>query len=117
MNIVNRIHQSFNAFKDSIAISDGIQNITYGDLYQKSLKIAGYVSNQQINQSCIAVSVTDPIEHISTLLGILMSGNYYISVTSENRDFFVSQNALQFELIITDEIENYEGMENNIVIN
>jgi acyl-coenzyme A synthetase/AMP-(fatty) acid ligase len=100
MNIVNRLYQSFNLFANEIAISEAGNLTTYKTLQQQSLKVASYLLKQNITNSCIAIEINDSTAHIIAILGVIISGNYYVSVTPENKPFFLSENALPVKLII-----------------
>ncbi|GAB4013569.1 hypothetical protein GCM10028808_33080 [Spirosoma migulaei] len=68
------------------AICAGHRKITYESLFRRAVEYTNGLLIRTFNQQCIAVQVEDPIEHIAALLGILLSGNYYHSISLQSVD-------------------------------
>ncbi len=100
MNIVNSLHASFSSFSENIAISEEDSKLTYACLYQQCLKVAMYLEHRRFTHSFIAIEVDNYTNHIIAMLGILMSGNSYISITEDNKVFFSADDSLQAQLTI-----------------
>jgi|GEM_PF-1934410 len=92
MSIADRLVSAFKNFAGQVAISSTGSEVTYGQLQQDVFKVAAYLKQQGLINACIAVDIDDAVSHITATLGIVISGNYYVSVTAENRSFFASAN-------------------------
>ncbi len=55
--------------------------LTYSEIKDKALRIAGYISQHNIRRSPIAISLTRGYKQAITALGILLSDNIYVPVT------------------------------------
>jgi len=87
MSIAGELLKSFKQHAERIAISEGSRNITYNLLFQQSLKVAAYLRKCELRNSCIAIEAENIADHVIALLGVVISGNYYVSVNTENRAF------------------------------
>lgn len=85
MNIAAELLKSFGRFSERTAISDGLNSISYNTLYQKSIQVASYLQQRKLLNSCVAIDIQSATDHIAAMLGIVISGNYYLSITDENR--------------------------------
>ncbi|MGA0557212.1 AMP-binding protein [Larkinella sp. VNQ87] len=62
------------------ALVDGNRVVSYEALFRRATQYAKALINRRVYQTCIPVFLTDPVEHVVALLGVLLSGNYYHSV-------------------------------------
>ncbi|NNV58036.1 AMP-binding protein [Limnovirga soli] len=111
MSFVYKLYQSLLSNTEHIAITDGNVQISYQQLLQKSLAIAQAIQANEYKGGCIAIVVEDGITHISAILGIVFSGNYYLSVTKDNQHFLADQSGLHIKAIITDDAGVIAGLE------
>lgn len=88
MNIADELKRSFSRFSSNPALSAGHCTFTYRELEKHSLKLAAAIAEQGIRNQGIAIELADPADHIIAILGIVLSGNWYLSVTPENKSFF-----------------------------
>ncbi|TSD65020.1 non-ribosomal peptide synthetase [Inquilinus sp. KBS0705] len=102
MNIVTKLLTTCKAFPNNIAVSLGEQSISYQALLDQSLVVANFIADKNIRRSCIAIEVNNTIEHIIAMIGVILSGNYYLSVTSDNNAFFLAERNLPLGLYIAD---------------
>ncbi|QMW05017.1 AMP-binding protein [Spirosoma foliorum] len=77
-------------FAQHEAIRNSARQVTYKALGAQANAYACQLANLAICNGCIAVLIPDPIDHIAALLGILLSGNYYYSISLE-RTSMISQ--------------------------
>jgi acyl-coenzyme A synthetase/AMP-(fatty) acid ligase len=87
MNIADRLKRVCVTYPDRIAISQADRQITYRELRLKSLQIAAFIKQSGLQNCCIGIEVDDMANHIVTLIGVVISGNYYVSVTPDNKAF------------------------------
>lgn len=108
MNIIINLLRNFDIYRDRPAISEGDRICTYGELYLESAKVAAYLSRSNIKNSCIAVKINDPIEHLIAIIGIVLSGNYYFSITEGNEAFFRAEDRLPVRLMIVSGTHDFQ---------
>ncbi len=101
MSIMDRLLATFDTFSEKTAVYNSGETITYGELGKRARAIAGYFQQKGIDRECIAIEIDAGIDHIVAMIGIVLSGNYYLSVTEENayyigEDFPVS---IKFSLL------------------
>ncbi len=104
MNIADKLLASFSEFGERIALSEDDKQVTYKALQEQSLKVAVYLMRRGFKKSCIAIEVADTADHIVCIAGIVLSGNYYVSVTPENKPFFSNENVLPVGQVINTEL-------------
>jgi len=100
--ILNKLDENKNRF----AIYGEEISYTYSELKENSLNIAAYLLNENIKNSCVYIQSENVYCHITALIGVLLSGNYYASITPENRSEFLNDNYLQAKCILLLESEN-----------
>jgi acyl-coenzyme A synthetase/AMP-(fatty) acid ligase len=105
MNLVTKLAQTSKLHPNRVAINYGDQSVTYQSVYERSCRVAQYFVNQNITNACIGITVSHTANHIIALLGVMASGNYYLSVTEQNKEF-IPQSQLQVLLTIADEADN-----------
>jgi acyl-coenzyme A synthetase/AMP-(fatty) acid ligase/acyl carrier protein len=93
MNIAVELLKSLSRFSERTAISDGLNSLTYKTLHQKSIKVAAYLQQYKLVNVCVAIDIDSAADHIIAMIGIVISGNYYISITNENR-WLIDENIL-----------------------
>ncbi len=101
MNIADKLKRSFNRFSSNPALSAGHCTFTYSELGEYSVKLAAEIAQRGIRNQGIAIELTDPTDHIIAILGVVLSGNWYLSVTSENKSFF-NGGSFPVRMIISD---------------
>lgn len=84
MNIAFSLISACKAYENRIAISDPDTSLTYREVLEQASVISLGIKSQELSRACIAVSIPDPIEHLIAILGVILSGNYYISITPDN---------------------------------
>ncbi|GAB4014227.1 AMP-binding protein [Spirosoma koreense] len=78
-----RWYQLTRQFANHDAICHTSRRITYGQLAEQANGYARQLTDLGIRHSCVPVLIDSPVDHITALLGILLSGNYYYSVNPE----------------------------------
>lgn len=106
MNIASELLKSLSRFSERTAVSDGLNSISYSTLYQKSIQIASYLQQNKLVNSCVAIDTDSAIDHIAAMIGIVISGNYYISITGENRWLVSEHIPITLTLSSTENTEN-----------
>lgn len=101
MNIADDLRHSFNRFSSKPALSTGNYTFTYSELEKHSLKLAAAIAEQGVCKQGVAIELANPADHIIAILGIVLSGNWYLSVTPENKSFFTDGN-FPVRMIISD---------------
>jgi acyl-CoA synthetase (AMP-forming)/AMP-acid ligase II/acyl carrier protein len=84
MSITDRLLDAITRFSEKIAVSDHIRQLKYAEAGVAAHKIARHLKNLNLKDECIGIQIGDPIDHLLAILGVLFSGNYYFSITSEN---------------------------------
>lgn len=108
MNIATELVKSFLKFAGRKAVSDRFKTLTYDELYQKSARISTNLNQHGISESCIAIITNNLTEHVVCMLGIILSGNYYLSVTRENLPF-LQASSLPVSLLLHSDSETAKG--------
>ncbi|MEI6138810.1 MAG: AMP-binding protein [Mariniphaga sp.] len=110
MNLQYKLLDSFSRYSGNTSICSNGNQITYSELFQNSLKIASFLTQKDIKNEPIGIFLNDPIQHISAITGVILSGNCYFSFTSDNQ-YLVQQQAIKIIILLTEgPIEN-----NNLV--
>lgn len=60
-----------------IALSDGARRLTFEQLDFSARQVAAWLDRRNITGRCILILLDDPADSIISMLGILLSGNYY----------------------------------------
>lgn len=101
MNIADELRHSFNRFSSNPALSTGDCTFTYRELEKQSLKLAAAIAEQGVHNRGIAIELENPADHIIAILGVVLSGNWYLSLTPENKSFF-AEGSFPVSMIISD---------------
>src|SRR5690606_19557715 len=99
MNFAAELTEFLQKFATRKAVSDRFKTLTYKEVHRQSAQISSYLNQNRINGSCIAIITDDLTEHVVCMLGIILSGNYYLSVTRENLPF-LEASSLPISLIL-----------------
>lgn len=104
------LHQGFvdmaRFFPEKIAVISEYSSITYGEMYDNALQIAVNIQqNTSSNNNIVAVYAVKGIEQLTTVMGILISGNSYLPIDSKLPEKRVDQILKHSgcEIVITDE--------------
>jgi len=97
---------SFKKNSKQFAVNEAGQRLSYKELHERAGKIEQYLLALNIRNKWVAINVKNGIDHISAMTGIILSGNYYISVTDENRIGFEAGAMLPIRIVISDCAEN-----------
>jgi acyl-coenzyme A synthetase/AMP-(fatty) acid ligase/acyl carrier protein len=89
MHLIERILHNFEQHSNEIALVFKDTSITYAQLKTEVQNRAAYLQHKNILNQFIGIKNEDPIEHIYSILAVVISGNYYLSITPEN-DFLLS---------------------------
>lgn len=112
--IISKFDKTVTENEDKIALVYGDNRITYRELYNKAKKLCIKLQEEKVYKEPIPIILDNDIDFIISILGILMSGNYYIPILPEE-----SKDRMQY--IIEDSkakilITNQKYI-NNIMIN
>lgn len=80
MNILSKFQFICQKQADKKAIIGNGVSLSYEDLWQKSLSIASTINLEGKTNECIAFHLDSKIDEVATMLGILLSGNYFLCV-------------------------------------
>ncbi|GAB3911234.1 hypothetical protein GCM10028803_52140 [Larkinella knui] len=69
------------------AICAGNRTVTYEALFCRANQYGCALVERKFNQQCIPVLLDDPIEHVAALIGVVLSGNYYHSISHQSAEF------------------------------
>ncbi len=115
-NIHKRIEEHVEKFPNDIALKDNNLEISYEELNHKSNCIANYLLSRKINNKLIAVLLDSSSNYISSIFGILKSGNAFVPIDVKYPGERISSiiNDAEIEYIVTlsdyvDLIENFNG--------
>ncbi len=84
MHLIEKLLYHFKQNPSATAIVYKDQVVDYTTLELNALKWSGLLQERGIKNSFIGLRVNNPISHIYAMLGVVLSGNYYISITQEN---------------------------------
>jgi acyl-coenzyme A synthetase/AMP-(fatty) acid ligase/acyl carrier protein len=101
MNLQYKLLESLSRYSGNISIYNNGNQITYFELLQNSLRIASFLSQKEIKNEPIGIFLNDPIQHISAITGVILSGNCYFSITSDNH-YLVQQEAIKIPILLTE---------------
>lgn len=109
MHLIEKILYNFKQNPKATALVFEEQSIDYGTLEYQGLKWAALLQKHGIKNSFIGIRISHPILHTYALLGVVLSGNYYISITSEN-EYLLGIEALHLpEIWLVDESNMAQG--------
>ncbi|MBC7552354.1 MAG: non-ribosomal peptide synthetase [Taibaiella sp.] len=91
MEIAERIILNCEKHKDKIAVTFKGKSITYADLGNRARLIAANLQQRHVTGQCVAIETDDLIKHITAICGIIFSGNYYLSLTEDNK-WYINEN-------------------------
>lgn len=78
--ITDYLEKTVQLHKDDIAIIDELHKLTFGQLRQKALNIAGVLINNEIFKKPVVVLMDKNCDMVVSFLGIAYSGNYYTPI-------------------------------------
>ncbi len=84
MNIPQTILLNSEKYPNKTAITFKGESITYSELAMRAQLVAAYLQNKEIIGQCIAIETDDLIGHLTAIVGVALSGNYYLSVSEDN---------------------------------
>jgi amino acid adenylation domain-containing protein len=82
-NITSYFEKTITLYHDKVAVVTKEGSINFSDLDKKAKIIANYFNNEKIIRTPIAVYLPKSIDSISSDLGIIYSGNYYMNLDIE----------------------------------
>ncbi len=91
MNILEAILGNCVKYPEKTAVSFQLDSITFKELHEQILSIASFISKQGLRNECIAIETDNLIQHVAAMMGVLASGNYYLSVTEDNA-WYINEN-------------------------
>jgi acyl-coenzyme A synthetase/AMP-(fatty) acid ligase/acyl carrier protein len=104
----NKLIETFKTYSNNIAISEKSRKIIYLDLENSVKKVVSVISGNNLKHELIAIDIEDSIDHVIAILGIVLSGNYYISITEENRYYFKDENNLPIKCMLISENNTFQ---------
>ena len=87
MNILERICANLAVKGTVMALTYNGKTTTYSQLAERVGLLATAIKNAGAVNECIAIETGNIAEHVIGILAVLVSGNYYISITEENRHY------------------------------
>ncbi|RCR71221.1 AMP-binding protein [Larkinella punicea] len=73
-------------YSTKAAFCEGNRTMTYSVLFHRVHQYAAALLARDFRQQCIPVLLDDPMEHVTALFGILLSGNYYHSIHRQSAE-------------------------------
>ncbi|MCQ2484099.1 MAG: amino acid adenylation domain-containing protein [Clostridia bacterium] len=87
-NILELLEKSAKKYPDKTAFADIDNADSYSELIKKSMAIGTFVAKKQIRNKAIAVYMTQSVNSVEAMLGVVYSGNHYVVIDGkmpENR--------------------------------
>lgn len=81
--VTDYLDETVERYPDKIAFVDERKSISYKELYQESLKLAGCIASFGLKKKPIAIFMDKSIECIVSFLGVAYSGNFYTLIDME----------------------------------
>ena len=81
--VLNYLNETVNKCPDKIAYSDGTTSMTFMDVYLHSRSIGSYLAGRGIRRRPIVVFMDKSPEEVTTFLGIVTGGNFYVPIDQE----------------------------------
>jgi len=103
MHIPDKLTENFSSFADRPAVSDLSRIITYREAGESSKRLARHLIGMNLRNRCIGIDISDRIDHVVAIMAVILSGNYYLSITSENRHYIVDLKILPVDYILSSE--------------
>ncbi len=116
MHLIERILHNFEQHSNEIALVFKDISITYAQLKTEVQNRAAYLQHKNLFNQFIGIKNEDPIEHIYSILAVVISGNYYLSITPENDFLLTIEDIVLPELWIVDTCNDF-NTKNEIGIN
>ena len=82
-NIVSRFNKIVEKNENKTAVICGNKKLTYSELHCKASRLANEILKNNIRNSSIAIILDNSEKFIISILGVLMSGNYYVPILPE----------------------------------
>ncbi len=82
-NILEYLEHSAAIHPDKIAVLDPEKNATYEELLNNARRIGSFLSEQEVPQSPVAVFMDKSVEALTTFMGIVSAGCFYISINMD----------------------------------
>ena len=97
-------------FPDRIALSDGSDHWKYKQVDVEAMKLASFIQERGLRGQCIPIVIDNKARHIVALLGVLLSGNYYLSIRKEELHQFEAHfGELPVGFFLTDDYDLFAG--------
>ena len=64
-------------YGQKIALSDGVRRLTFEQLDLSAKQVAAWLNGKNVTGRCVLILLDDPADSIISMLGILLSDNYY----------------------------------------
>ncbi len=81
--VTDYLDETAKRFPDKIAFVDECRKITFKDLREEALRVAGALSEQGLFKRPIVVFMGKSVECIVAFLGVAYSGNFYTPIDTE----------------------------------
>ncbi len=104
-NVIEYLDEIVQKVPEKIAFSDGIESLTFIDVYNHSRSIGTYINNSGIYRKPVIIFMSKHPKTISAFFGVITSGCYYVPIDEEmpqTRIDLILQTC-ESELIICDE--------------
>lgn len=82
-NILEYLEHSATTHPDKIAVLDPEKSATYEELLNNARRIGSFLSEQEVPQSPVAVLMDKSVEALTTFMGIVSAGCFYISINMD----------------------------------
>ena len=82
-NVLEHLENSSKRFPNKIAFSDGNNSITYSELVKKSKSVGSALCELGFRNKPVLICIEKSIELITTMFGIVYSGNFYVVLDVE----------------------------------
>ena len=85
MNLLDKLKENFSVFAENPAISDFTRTITYWEASESTNHLIRWFKEMNLRNQCIGIDISNRIDHVVAILAVILTDNYYVSVTDDNR--------------------------------
>ncbi|WP_405812055.1 condensation domain-containing protein [Streptomyces sp. NBC_01520] len=80
LDVLERIVATADADPDRVAVSDGVRQVTYGELMRRAGEIGGALAERYGRSGVFAIDMERSVELVQTIVGIMSVGGSYVVV-------------------------------------
>ncbi len=82
-NVLNYLNKIVKEKPDKLAYSDGIQSLTFREVYEQSRSIGSFLHNRRVYKKPVVVFMRKSPQEVAAFFGIVTGGDFYVPIDEE----------------------------------